>query len=237
MSSSGKLASSESSTVSESRALCRGDDARSPGRPRDLNLTVRRREEILLLAGTLFAERGYQNTDMQMIADRLGLSKGTIYTYFASKQEVFSSCVQFGMEKLAVAVDQRVALAETALEKISFAIEAYFEFFEEHPQLLELLIQERAQGSDSSYFRHQKEGLAPWIELFDQLKAQGIFRELSSEAAIDFVGNQVFGALFANYFSGRNSSGTLSLKSKTDEILDILFRGIMTAETGSKKWK
>lgn len=233
MSSSGKLAPGQSSAGAGSRNLCRGDETRSPGRPRDLNLTVRRREEILLLAGSLFAEHGFQNTDMQMIADRLGLSKGTIYTYFVSKQEVFSSCVEFGMEKLSVAVDGRVAQGKTPLEKIAFAIEAYFEFFEEHPQLLELLIQERAQFSDSSYFRHQKECIAPWVSLFDALKAQGIFRELSSEAAIDFASNQVFGTLFANYFSGRK----LSLKSKTDEILDILFRGMMTPETGSKPWK
>ena len=56
-------------------------------------IKVRRQEEILEAAATLFAECGYSDADTQTLADRLGVGKGTIYRYFPSKQELFLAAV------------------------------------------------------------------------------------------------------------------------------------------------
>jgi len=50
--------------------------------------------EILDAALTVFAERGYAATRMDDIAARAGVTKGTIYLYFDSKDAVFRSLVQ-----------------------------------------------------------------------------------------------------------------------------------------------
>jgi len=46
----------------------------------------RRRTAILDTAATVFAERGYFNTTMKDIADRLGMRPGSLYHYFESKE-------------------------------------------------------------------------------------------------------------------------------------------------------
>ena len=45
----------------------------------------RRRSDILDAAAAVFAERGYFNTSMKDIADRLGMQPGSVYHYYPSK--------------------------------------------------------------------------------------------------------------------------------------------------------
>jgi AcrR family transcriptional regulator len=53
-----------------------------------------RPQEILDGALALFAEKGFAATRMDDIASRAGVTKGTIYLYFDSKEEVFKSLVR-----------------------------------------------------------------------------------------------------------------------------------------------
>ena len=51
--------------------------------------TQEKREEIMAIAQEVFRERGYAETSMAEISTRLGGSKGTLYSYFDSKEELF----------------------------------------------------------------------------------------------------------------------------------------------------
>ncbi len=50
-----------------------------------------RRETILQIARDMFVSEGYAAASMSAIAARLGGSKGTLYNYFASKEELFAA--------------------------------------------------------------------------------------------------------------------------------------------------
>src|ERR1051325_8300417 len=65
----------------------------------DTELRWRRRkrarpQEILDAALAVFAEKGFTATRMDDIAVRAGVTKGTIYLYFPSKEDVFKSLVR-----------------------------------------------------------------------------------------------------------------------------------------------
>lgn len=53
--------------------------------------TVERRQAIVDLASEIFQEFGYSRASMSMISARVGGSKSTIYSYFSSKEELFSA--------------------------------------------------------------------------------------------------------------------------------------------------
>lgn len=59
-----------------------------------------RRKAILDCADQVFLEAGFQSASMSEIAARLGGSKGTLYNYFASKEELFLACVERHCETL-----------------------------------------------------------------------------------------------------------------------------------------
>src|SRR5436853_5752139 len=56
-----------------------------------------RPEEITAAALDLFAERGYAATRLEDVAARSGVSKGTLYLYFANKEELFKAVVREGI--------------------------------------------------------------------------------------------------------------------------------------------
>ncbi len=64
------------------------------------------RAAILATAGELFASRGYRGVTMDEIARRRGMSKRTLYQYFASKEEMADSIVAGLIAELAEAVDR-----------------------------------------------------------------------------------------------------------------------------------
>src|SRR5579859_4356229 len=53
-----------------------------------------RPSEILDAAVAEFAEKGFAAARMDDIASRAGVTKGTIYLYFRSKEEVFKSLIR-----------------------------------------------------------------------------------------------------------------------------------------------
>jgi AcrR family transcriptional regulator len=200
---------------------------RAPGRPANEGLRERRHEEILDAAAALFAKHGYPDTDVQFVADALGLSKGTIYRYFPSKQELFLAAVDRGMCRLGEEVEAGTARVEDGLERIARGIELYLGFFKAHPEYAELLIQERAQFKDrqqQTYFVHQENNIGPWRELICKLVADGRVRDVPVERITDVLSDLVYRTMFTNYFSGRHKP----LDTQAQDIIDIVFHGILS---------
>jgi TetR/AcrR family transcriptional repressor of mexJK operon len=54
----------------------------------------KRRDQISAVAEGLFLERGYAETTMQVIAERAGASKETLYRHFGCKEALFSEVVR-----------------------------------------------------------------------------------------------------------------------------------------------
>lgn len=52
------------------------------------------RDRILDVAFDVFAEKGFHSTTMDDIADRVGVSKGALYIYFRSKEELFRAILE-----------------------------------------------------------------------------------------------------------------------------------------------
>lgn len=66
---------------------------------------------MLEVAARLFAERGFAGTNLQDIADELGISRPALYYYFKSKEEILESLVQ---EVTVFSQEQSTRLAATS---------------------------------------------------------------------------------------------------------------------------
>jgi|GEM_PF-1799179 len=56
-----------------------------------------REKNILEAARQVFGDHGFYQTKIQDIADEAGIGKGTVYEYFASKQELFCRMVRYSL--------------------------------------------------------------------------------------------------------------------------------------------
>ncbi len=203
--------------------------ARAPGRPRDQALTLRRREEIIETASKIFAQQGYRATDLNLVAERLGVAKGTIYNYFPSKSDLFLACVELGKAGLHKAHEEAVAAAiDCPLTQIRQAMQAYFQFFDTNPHHIELMMQARGEFKDNNLLACPSEcqTFVPLYDLSLRGVERGVIRPLSIKGMHDVLLNLVVGAIFSKHFG--KSSRTLS--DQTAEILEIVFKGIAQGE-------
>ena len=73
------------------------------------DLTTFKRDRILQEAALLFFERGYLQTSMEAIAERLGASKPFIYSYFKSKVELLVAICEMGTSEALAATVKAVS--------------------------------------------------------------------------------------------------------------------------------
>jgi hypothetical protein len=108
------------------------------------------------------------------------------------------------------------------------AIKTYFQFFEDHPEHVELLIQERANFKHRkrpTYFEYRESNRGRWRELWKHLIEEGRIRnDLPVERILDTIGNLVYGTMFTNHFVGRSVSPEEQYKT----ILQIVLSGLLT---------
>ena len=188
-----------------------------------------RREEILSQAARLFAQHGYSDTDTQLLAETIGVGKGTVYRYFASKRELFLAAADRVMRELRDRVDASIEGIDEPFVRIETAIRAFLAFFAENPEFVELLIQERAQFKDRkkpTFIEHREANVGRWQELYRQLIAQGRLRDMPVERISDVISHQLYGTIFFNYVAGQAKS----VDEQTEAIVDVIFHGILTVE-------
>ena len=195
------------------------------GRPRDKTLPARRREQILGHAIRHFAKRGYANTDLDAVAAEIGCAKGTLYNYFRNKRELFHAAVDQVMRKLV----ERAATtsSEDLVDQLEDAVRTFLQYFHEHPEYIELLIQERSEFRDRdnpSYFQYREARRRLWRKRYRQLIAAGRIRKIPIDRIMDVIGDCCYGTIFMNYFSNRRKT----LEQQASDVLDVIFRGVLT---------
>lgn len=86
------------SSTPSTASLAAAPPAPAAKRPRARKATVGARHEdkrtaILRTAAQLFAEKGYEATSLDTIAERLGMHKATLYHYVSGKESILYECL------------------------------------------------------------------------------------------------------------------------------------------------
>lgn len=80
-----------------------------------------KRERVISVAADLFDERGYENTSVEAIADRMGVSKPFFYLHFAAKAEVLAEICARGAVALLGAVNGALEFPSSPAERLAEA--------------------------------------------------------------------------------------------------------------------
>ncbi len=89
-------------------------------------------ERILSAALSLIGRRGVRRLGMQEISDAAGVSRGTLYRYFPSKDHVLSAAADFDGVRFSAGLDEAMAAVEDGGRLAAF-LSYIFEFIRTHP--------------------------------------------------------------------------------------------------------
>lgn len=189
-----------------------------------------RQAEILSAATKTFAEQGYQVADTQSIADRAGVGKGTLYRYFPTKETLFKQALQRQLQLLEASIVSARKQAQNPLQKLKAMMGAYFKFFYEYPETIDLFAQERAEfGHDMTLaycerFNYWKDELIP---LFESVVQNYPVRVQSSETLFARFQELTHGAAYMSFRSESQASAYHQL----DEIFEFFLFGVFAVGT------
>ncbi len=149
---------------------------------------VDKRRHILITAMRLFSSKNYNRTSMQEIADICGISKGSLYVYFKSKEDLLLNILQYYFQY----IEDQIMLVEedTSLstrEKFMKELEIKLRHYIENQEFYRLQGQEFSGLMDPNIYRYihrQNIAQVKWFEQYlikiygDQMKpyaADGAF--------------------------------------------------------------
>lgn len=98
---------------------------------------------IMDAAREIFVAEGYTNVSIRRIAERIEYSPAAIYSYFASKDDIFLALAEEGFHRLEAKVHSALT-HEVALENVRNCWWAFYEFSKEQPEFFELMFVDRS---------------------------------------------------------------------------------------------
>lgn len=184
-----------------------------------------KREAILAQAIQTFAAEGFRNADVQVIADKAGVGKGTVYRYFGNKEDLFWAATYSVDQKMGERLLDAAARFDSPPDKLRAASLAFAEFFESNPDYLEVFVLARAEfrGSVPDSHREYHEQM---IERFQRIVQRGIaedvFRPVDVRKTITSLAAVVHGAvMFGCYWKDE-----YTLTELTRHAVEIYLEGI-----------
>jgi AcrR family transcriptional regulator len=145
-----------------------------PKRPSDQPATPATRERILLEAEILYHQGGFGAINLQVIADRMGMTKAALFYYFSSKQSLFAALLEGMLERydqmIRISLGDQSAASEAQFLALSFALSRQpmfdaFRFLRSEQQHLSPEQQDQLQRScDTLLFRPIKRAFTLALE-------------------------------------------------------------------------
>lgn len=88
---------------------------------------AKRRQEVIESALLCFAEKGFESSTMDDIVEKSGTSKGLVYNYFKSKEELYTSLMEERSSAMFLTLREKFQQLKTATEKLKELFSHYLE--------------------------------------------------------------------------------------------------------------
>ncbi len=138
-----------------------------PRTPQQLEkIRQERRQRIMETALEVFAEHGYEASSISMIASKAGVSKGLMYNYFQSKEDLLVSLMENGLDEMVEMIDPNRDGVLTK-EEFEYLIDGMFGLMKARSNFYRLYFALMMQPSVSKLFMEKiNRIIEPFISLF-----------------------------------------------------------------------
>ena len=185
-----------------------------------------RRDELLAIAGRLFAERGFKNTTVRDIADAAGILSGSLYHHFDSKESMVDELLDTFQTELWKKYDAIEASDLSPKRKLEAIVRASFEAIGEHRNEVAIFQSDALYLATFERFGYlierNRKFRTLWTGLLEAGVASGELRaDLDVALVYRFLRDTVWVAV-----RWYRPGGTLTPADVADQYLTILLEGI-----------
>jgi AcrR family transcriptional regulator len=205
----------------------------------DAGVRQRRKEarpqELLDAALALFVEKGFAATRAEEVAKRAGVSKGTLYLYYPSKEELFKAVVRRNLSSLiAEGLEVAGSFGGSSADLLALLIQTWWERFGNTPAagIHKVILAEVRNFPELAQF-YADEVMVPADRLFggcvERGVARGEFRPMPThEVSLALIAPLIFMAIHRHSFGCCPVHGTAEMDPELmlKTHLDLVLRGL-----------
>ena len=194
-----------------------------------------RKSAILRSAQQLFFKRGFKAVTVESIAKQAKLSKGTVYLYFSSKEEIYAHILLNDIENFNRKVVDIVDKGGNASEMLSIFADIYVDFFLNDRELFRILMTFMLHTENLKFSpemnRHMILATNRTIEIVNRILRHGLMAgEFSRKKDIlkgqDIIWGLLNGIISLHLFTGKESTREARIRANVHEGLKIFIEGL-----------
>jgi AcrR family transcriptional regulator len=196
-----------------------------------------KRAALVEVAAACFAKSGYDGTSMSDVAMAAGISKGSLYDYFADKEDLFYAVFEWFEQQLAQVIAIQTAPEGPIIQQIERSVEAVASSLVQnialYPVYLEVWAAAARTGTRARFSQAMQALYAGYRqELATRLRAGQEAGEIKLEADTDSLAAALVGAiegLMLQYWFDQS----IDVQQSVRTFLRVLFDGLSTKQAPS----
>jgi AcrR family transcriptional regulator len=194
-----------------------------------------RRSAILRAARREFFEKGFRSVTVDSIARRAELSKGAIYLYFKSKEEIYAQILLRDIDKFHARVETLLDTSISAADNLRRFADVYAAFFISDRELFRIFMNFMIQHNPVNFTPHINDHIVrstnQTVGVIEQILQMGIDRgEFPRNIDIRVCRNALWGLLNGiialHLFSGREETREQRVCAQVRGGLEIFIKGL-----------
>lgn len=186
--------------------------------------------KIIVIASDLFKESGYEETTMEEIAEKVDISKATLYKYFSDKDSILIAYMQKILKDKKEYVENNVKSKESIYDKLNYLFETISSVFSENKVLaanyFKIRINETLRFSEDKKTQGNMRKII--FSIINEAQEKG---EVRGDIPVDYI-TRAFQTLTRQYLVVYFSSKTKHEKDLERKYLIELFLNGVKVERG-----
>ena len=196
----------------------------------DLSLKQRR---VLLSSLKLFSEIGFENTTSSLIAERAGVSEGTVFSYFKTKEGILEAILSTFLEQVIPEVIADFSEKKFTVDQETFPfflksiVRDRLFFIQENKMHVKILLGRSFIDKNLSIQLGNiivQSIIEPISSVLNQFKEKGLILNWSNERIVRYILALSFSYLIPMML---NDEGTINIDEAVDEIVECLSSALM----------
>jgi 3-oxoacyl-[acyl-carrier protein] reductase len=189
-------------------------------------LVEQKREQIVLAAIKLFAEKGFYKATLRDLSAEARISHGNIYDYIGAKEDIFSLIHEFIADMADKMLNEFTKGIEDPVEKLRQLIRIEFNIMYQWADAIKLLYQETHILNESrlkALLAKERDHVSKFEVVLAECISKGAFREFN----VRVIANLIHVMIHSWVIKGWDLRGYATQVDLEKTILDLIFNGLL----------
>lgn len=168
-------------------------------------ISQEKKDRILSVALEEFATKGFNNANTNVIAEKAGISVGSLFKYFENKENFFLTIVNYGVSQIEAVLSSIVASEDNLLAKIETILRTILEHSRTNENIVKLYNEMTSEGNSDLIKRLSSDmetiSAEAYYQVISQAKAAGEVAKDIDEKVFAFALDNLFMSLQFSYAS------------------------------------